>query len=236
MKAIRDWVSTHKQTSIIVSVMVAIALIATCVAIIMPKAVEHGDETLKGDAGKEIVNKLTDNVAANPNASDETKEKAEETSETEAANEPAAEPAQPTDNGSSNNNSSSNGNSGNNSNGNSGNSNSGNSGNSGNAQPSQPAHTHNWVTTYKTVTKTRTVVDSPARTERVVTGEKYIFDDGYTTTSTSDAMAYSYSHSDQHFSIIEIYETRNIPAVTHEETYTEQVANGHKCTGCGATK
>ena len=37
-------------------------------------AVENGDETLKGDAGKDILDKLEGNVANNPNASDETKQ------------------------------------------------------------------------------------------------------------------------------------------------------------------
>ena len=39
-------------------------------------AVENGDETLKGDAGKDILDKLEGNVANNPNASDETKQEA----------------------------------------------------------------------------------------------------------------------------------------------------------------
>ncbi|MGN8689517.1 hypothetical protein ACTND8_06385 [Atopobiaceae bacterium HCP3S3_F7] len=33
-------------------------------------AVENGDETLKGDAGTDILDKLEGNVAQNPNASD----------------------------------------------------------------------------------------------------------------------------------------------------------------------
>ncbi|MDO5791111.1 MAG: hypothetical protein Q4Q41_00920, partial [Coriobacteriia bacterium] len=39
-------------------------------------AVENGDETLKGDAGTDILDKLEGNVAQNPNASDETKQEA----------------------------------------------------------------------------------------------------------------------------------------------------------------
>lgn len=52
-------------------------------------AIANGDDTLKGDKGKEIVKKLEEGVKANPNASVETKGEAEETTKTEAVNEPA---------------------------------------------------------------------------------------------------------------------------------------------------
>ena len=39
-------------------------------------AIENGDETLKGDAGTGILDKLDGNVAKNPNASDKTKQEA----------------------------------------------------------------------------------------------------------------------------------------------------------------
>ena len=54
-------------------------------------AVENGDETLKGDAGRSVLDRLVQNAAANPNASDETKDeaaKAEE--EADVDGEPAA--------------------------------------------------------------------------------------------------------------------------------------------------
>ena len=40
------------------------------------EAIESGDETLKGDAGQGVLDKLERNVAANPNVSDETKDEA----------------------------------------------------------------------------------------------------------------------------------------------------------------
>lgn len=54
-------------------------------------AVENGDETLKGDAGRSVLDRLVQNAASNPNASDETKDeaaKAEE--EADVDGEPAA--------------------------------------------------------------------------------------------------------------------------------------------------
>lgn len=63
-------------------------------------AIANGDDTLKGDKGKEIVKKLEEGVKANPNASVETKDEAEETTKTEAVNEPVktaetSKPAEP---------------------------------------------------------------------------------------------------------------------------------------------
>ena len=40
-------------------------------------AIENGDETLKGDAGKDVLEKLEENVSNNPNVSDKTKEETE---------------------------------------------------------------------------------------------------------------------------------------------------------------
>ena len=39
-------------------------------------AVENGDESMKGDAGKDVLEKLGENVGNSPNASDKTKEEA----------------------------------------------------------------------------------------------------------------------------------------------------------------
>lgn len=54
-------------------------------------AVENGDETLKGDAGRSALEKLELNAAANPNASDKTKEEAAKADEeVDVDSEPAA--------------------------------------------------------------------------------------------------------------------------------------------------
>jgi len=100
------------------------------------EAVEKGDSTLKGDAGKEVLGKLDKNVEANPNVSKETKDKAEEGKEnmetkTETkteANKGQAEAAPKTDSQAST-------------------SNTGNTGNAGNSTPAktEPVHVHEWI-------------------------------------------------------------------------------------------
>lgn len=79
-----EWVKNHKQhTAAIVIVVVAViaVLIAAASGAFTQQdktkdAIKKGDETLKGDAGTGILNKLDGNVNANPNVSDETKENA----------------------------------------------------------------------------------------------------------------------------------------------------------------
>lgn len=108
-------------------------------------AIENGDETLKGDAGTGILDKLDGNVAKNPNASDKTKQEATDADkEVDVNKEPAqTTPSAKTDNAKTDNNAgsqpSSNGSS------NSGNSGSASSKPSQSSQPSKPAHTHTWV-------------------------------------------------------------------------------------------
>lgn len=110
-------------------------------------AVENGDETLKGDAGTDILDKLEGNVAQNPNASDETKQEATDADkEVDVNKEPAqTTPPATTDNSNTGSQSSNTGNqSTSTGSSNSGSTSTGNSGNSGSSssQPSQPAHTH----------------------------------------------------------------------------------------------
>lgn len=106
-------------------------------------AIEKGDETLKGDAGTGILDKLDGNVAKNPNASDKTKQEATDADKDVDVNDKPAQTtpsakndgnkadsntgSQPSSNGSSN----------------SGSNNAGNSSKpSQSSQPSKPAHTH----------------------------------------------------------------------------------------------
>lgn len=49
------------------------------------EAVEKGDDTLKGDAGKDVLEKLDKNVEQNPNVSEETKKETEEAKEAATA-------------------------------------------------------------------------------------------------------------------------------------------------------
>lgn len=206
-------------------------------------AVENGDETLKGDAGTGILDKLEGNVAQNPNASDETKQEATDADkEVDVNKEPAqTTPPATTDNSNTGSQSSSTGSS------NSGSTSTGNSGNSGSAssQPSKPAHTHTWVNH----TATRQVwvsnwVDVPDYSnQQVAVGEKYVFSyDGYTTTDINDAKAHSVALLKQglpeNFSIQTIYETQTVQTGSHKEDHgsykTETYVDYVYCSSCGA--
>ena len=209
-------------------------------------AVENGDETLKGDAGTDILDKLEGNVAQNPNASDETKQEATDADkEVDVNKEPAqTTPPATTDNSNTGSQSSSTGSS------NSGSTNTGNSGNSGSSssqpsKPSKPAHTHTWVNH----TATRQVwvsnwVDVPDySTQQVLTGTRFIFsEDGYTTTSLSDAEAHAVALIKQGYvgnhHTEAIYETQTVQTGSHKEDHgsytTESYVDYVYCSSCGA--
>ena len=156
-------------------------------------AIKKGDETLKGDAGTGILDKLDGNVAKNPNASDKTKQEATDADKDVDVNDKPAQttPSAKNDNNKADSNAGS-------QSSNAGSSNSGNSGSasskpSQSSQPSKPAHTHTWVNH----TATRNVwvsnwVDVPDYgTQQVQTGYRFVFpEDGYATTSSSDAEAH----------------------------------------------
>lgn len=209
-------------------------------------AVENGDETLKGDAGTDILDKLEGNVAQNPNASDETKQEATDADkEVDVNKEPAqTTPPATTDNSNTGSQSSSTGSS------NSGSTSTGNSGNSGSSsskpsQPSKPAHTHTWVNH----TATRQVwvsnwVDVPDYgTQQVQTGTRFVFsEDGYTTTSLSDAKAHAVALVKQgyvgNYHTEAIYETQTVQTGSHKEDHgsykTETYVDYVYCSSCGA--
>lgn len=203
-------------------------------------AVENGDETLKGDAGTGILDKLEGNVAQNPNASDETKQEATDADkEVDVNDEPAqTTPPATTDNSNTGSQSSSTGSS------NSGSTSTGNSGSSS-SQPSQPAHTHTWVNH----TATRQVwvsnwVDVPDYgTQQVQTGTRFAFsEDGYTTTSLSDAKAHAVALVKQgyvgNYHTEAIYETQTVQTGSHKEDHgsykTESYVDYVYCSSCGA--
>ena len=206
-------------------------------------AVENGDETLKGDAGTDILDKLEGNVAQNPNASDETKQEATDADkEVDVNKEPAqTTPPATTDNSNTGSQSSNTGSS------NSGSTSTGNSGNSGSAssQPSKPAHTHTWVNH----TATRQVwvsnwVDVPDYSnQQVQTGTRFVFsEDGYTTTSLSDAKAHAVALVKQgyvgNYHTEAIYETQTVQTGSHKEDHgsykTETYVDYVYCSSCGA--
>lgn len=216
-------------------------------------AVENGDETLKGDAGTDILDKLEGNVAQNPNASDETKQEATDADKDVDVNKEPAQTTPPatTDNSNTGSQSSNTGNqSTSTGSSNSGSTSTGNSGNSGSSsnkpsQPSKPAHTHTWVNH----TATRQVwvsnwVDVPDYgTQQVQTGTRFVFsEDGYTTTSLSDAKAHAIALVKQgyvgNYHTEAIYETQTVQTGSHKEDHgsytTESYVDYVYCSSCGA--
>lgn len=213
-------------------------------------AVENGDETLKGDAGTDILDKLEGNVAQNPNASDETKQEATDADkEVDVNKEPAqTTPPATTDNSSTGSQSSNTGNqstsTGSTSTGNSGNSGSTSSKPSQPSQPSKPAHTHTWVNH----TATRQVwvsnwVDVPDYdTQQVVVANNYIFSDGYSTTDVNALKAHAkellLAGKDAGYQITPVYETQTVQTGSHKEDHgsykTETYVDYVYCSSCGA--
>ena len=204
-------------------------------------AIEKGDETLKGDAGTGILDKLDGNVAKNPNASDKTKQEATDADKDVDVND---KPAQTTPSAK---------NDGNKADSNAGSQSSGNgSSNAGSAsskpsqssQPSKPAHTHTWVNH----TATRQVwvsnwVDVPDYgTQQVVVGNTFIFSDGYSTTDINAAKAHArelaMAGKDCGYQTKPVYETQQVQTGSHKEDHgsytTETYVDYVYCSSCGA--
>lgn len=205
-------------------------------------AIKKGDETLKGDAGTGILDKLDGNVAKNPNASDKTKQEATDADKDVDVNDKPAQttPSAKTDDNKADSNAGSQP-----SNAGSSNSGSASSKPSQSNQPSKPAHTHTWVNH----TATRQVwvsnwVDVPDYgTQQVAVGTKYIFAyDGYTTTSDADAESHAVTLIKQglpdNYRMETIYETQQVQTGSHKEDHgsytTETYVDYVYCSSCGA--
>lgn len=206
-------------------------------------AIKKGDETLKGDAGTGILDKLDGNVAKNPNASDKTKQEATDADKDVDVND---KPAQTTPSAKNDNNAKTDNNAGSQSS-NAGSSNAGSASSkpSQSSQPSKPAHTHTWVNH----TATRNVwvsnwVDVPDYgTQQVVVGNKYIFSyDGYATTDINDAKAHARALIMQgvpeNYRTEAVYETQTVQTGSHKEDHgynkTESYVDYVYCSSCGA--
>ena len=204
-------------------------------------AIEKGDETLKGDAGTDILDKLVGNVAKNPNASDKTNQEATDADKDVDVNDKPAQTtpsakndgnkadsnagSQPSNNGSSNSGSAS-------------------SKPSQSSQPSKPAHTHTWVNH----TATRNVwvsnwVDVPDYgTQQVVVGNTYIFSDGYSTTDINAAKAHgrelAMAGKDCGYQTKPVYENQTVQTGSHKEDHGSYTAETYVdyvyCSSCGA--
>lgn len=215
-------------------------------------AVENGDETLKGDAGKDVLDKLEGNVAKNPNASDETKQEATGADkEVDVDSKPEA--TTPSDNKG---NTSDKGNV--NNNGNSG-SNAGNSGSNGNgsgtsskpsggssSQPSAPAHSHSWKdhTATKQVWVPNIVTVPDYETQQVFSHYLYVFSaDGYSTTDINAVKSHSIELAKQglstNYSNVPQYTEQTVQVGSHTEDhghYETQTYVDYQYCDCGATR
>lgn len=203
------------------------------------KAVEKGDDTLKGDAGKNVVDKVAEAVKATGKVDESKVEEAKQEAETKAS-EPTGgsnggQPAATTGS-----------NGGNGSNGGSAStaptsqpaSTPSASQPSGNGGSSQPAHVHNWVAqTEQQVTGYQTVVDQEAYTDPGY--DSYQCRCGWSGTDISahlhSVVASGGTPEGHNYSLVEHPGTYH-PAVTHQEPIYGNVTVGYRCSECGATK
>lgn len=215
-------------------------------------AVENGDETLKGDAGKDILDKLEGNVANNPNASDETKQEATDADkEVDVDSKPeATTPSDDKGNTGDKGNANNNGNGG---------SNAGNSGSNGNgsgtsskpsggssSQPSAPAHSHSWKdhTATKQVWVPNIVTVPDYETQQVFSHYLYVFSaDGYSTTDINAVKAHSVELAKQglstNYSNVPQYTEQTVQVGSHTEDhgwYETQTYVDYQYCDCGATR
>ena len=211
-------------------------------------AVENGDETLKGDAGKDVLDKLEGNVAKNPNASDETKQEATDADKEvdvdgqPEATTPSDDKGNTSDKGNANGGSST-GNSGSNGNGSSASSKP-SGGSSG--QPSAPAHSHSWKdhTATKQVWVPNIVTVPDYETQQVFSHYLYVFSaDGYSTTDINAVKAHSVELAKQglstNYSNVPQYTEQTVQVGSHTEDhgrYETQTYVDYQYCDCGATR
>lgn len=216
-------------------------------------AIAKGDESLKGDNGKAVLEVLDKNIEANPNAegakdeSDKAKDdaKVDEAPVETPADQPADKPSadKPANNGNGGN-ASSNG-------GDGGSSNHG--GNSSASKPSAPSHTHSW----KDHTATKQVWVSnivpvyedqqvQVGTNKVSLGSYWHCNCGAEVPSSSakphikahlQAGEPSNGYNQEHFREEPVYETKRVQVGTRDEGHYEtQTYVDYKYCDCGATK
>ena len=194
-------------------------------------AISKGDGTLTGDAGKDVVNKVTDNASKAPAADKEKVEEKKDAATDSAAKAEDKKPdaAKPSTG-------------------------SGSAPSKSDSKPSldtasKPSHEHTWQSQYRTepvyTTETYTVVDQEAWDEQVRSGSHYLFSDGAVFYDDYQAANYqeskALSGTPVSYTLVDDYKTIHHEAVTHQETRqvqngTKQVLTGYRCSGCGATK
>ena len=205
-------------------------------------AVKNGDSSLKGDAGKKLLETAKANAAANPNMDDEAKADAEaKAAEGEkAADEPAKDDGGAAPSGGS---SSSTTQAAAASGSGSGGGNSGGSSSGASSAPSQPAHSHNWVAVTSQQWHSNPVSvwvqDSAAWDEPTYTTE------GHYICATCGDVGRDATHSflGQGHNVSVQYIKVQTGTVHHEATghyetqdqgWYETVTTGYQCSGCGA--
>lgn len=190
------------------------------------EAVSKGDSTLTGDAGKDVVNKVTDNASKAPAAD---KEKVEEKKDAAAdsaakAEEKKADTAKPSTG--------------------SGSAPSKSDSKPSSSSSSKPSHEHTWQAQYRSepvyTTEYYTIVDQEAWDEQVRSGSHFLFSDGHICYDSMEAMNYQFDTGCS-YSVVDDYKTIHHEAVTHQgtrqvQTGTKQILTGYRCSGCGATK
>ena len=203
----------------------------------LAKAVKNGDASLKGDAGKKLLEAAKANAAANPNMDDEAKadaeakaaegekaadESAKDESAAASSNGAAGATAQPSAP--------------------SGGSSSGGSSSDASSAPSQQAHTHSWVPVTSQQWHSNPVSvwvqDSAAWDEVVSKGEKAVFSDGYVIYNPTSEQIVAYKKANHvSCSVIPYSETVHHEATGHYETQDQgwyETITGYQCSGCGA--
>ena len=187
-------------------------------------AIENGDETLKGDAGTGILDKLYGNVNANPNVSDETKENASKADEgVDVDGKPADKPSGGNANASG--------------------SNTGNSG--GSDKPSTPAHQHSWKqhTAQKWVSNMVTVPDYetqkvygarfyvPTGTpgQYIAKGPEYWFENGFTRDDLNAIIYNAMKNADENglYNGVDYSSYQNIEKTVQVQVGSHQEDHGH---------
>ena len=188
-------------------------------------AIENGDSSLKGDAGKAILSKVENNTNANTHLSEDAKAiVTESTSEAQASTATEAKPTVPEASVPTNQSSASAGNS--------------------NESASAPAEkTQTWVpekghwendTKRVWVPNVVTVTDKPAWDEKVSDGMVFIYSDGFTTHSITELEAYDkkmiLAGTPGSYTFHKTYKTVHHDAVTHTEDrghYEDKVTGKH---------
>lgn len=195
------------------------------------KAVEKGDDTLKGDAGKDVVDKVAEAVKATGKVDESKVEEAKKDAETKASEPTGGSNAgQPAATTGSNGNSGSNGGSADKAPASQPASTPSGSQPSGNGS-SQPEHVHSWVAQ----TEQQWVQDSAAWDEQVPSGEVLQCSCGATFGSQGEWSAHSKAAgrgSNHAYRVLTNYQTIHHDATGHYETVT----TGYVCSGCGAAK